>query len=166
MSLYSGVAAGSFLTERGGGSNYLCLPDVPEFLNTTSGIQELRTRLYGAEYETVDSPTPDLDSLKDHNVPCSACHTSARGDVIMIPGRVTCPDSWTREYYGYLMAEYHNHHRNSFECVDVVNAETVPDSAVSHNGALFYFTELASCNGINCPPYSEGSELACVVCTK
>ena len=36
--LYSGAAAGSLFNEQGGGSNYLCLPDVPEFLETVSGV--------------------------------------------------------------------------------------------------------------------------------
>ncbi len=72
--------------------------------------------------------------------------------------------SWTREYYGYLMTERHINNRNSFECVDV-DAESVPGSAADSNGALFYFTE-ATCNGIDCPPYTLGHELACVVCTK
>ena len=103
--LYSGVAAATHFNDQGGGSNYLCLHEEPEFLDTTPGIQEFRARVYGTEYETINSP---FESLHNHNVPCSACHTSARGDVIMIPGKVNCPDSWTREYYGYLMAEY-NH---------------------------------------------------------
>ena len=162
--LYSGVAAGSHFSERGGGSNFLCLPDEPEFLGTTSGVQEFRARLYGTEYKTHDAPTSELGNLFNHYVPCSVCHTSARGDVIMIPAKVSCPSSWTREYYGYLMANYHNHYRTTFECVDV-SAESVTGSAASRNAALFYFTEVF-CNGIDCPPYTEGNELSCVVCTK
>ena len=161
--LYSGRAAGSLWTEQGGGSNYLCLPDEPEFLATVPGVQDYRrARVYGTEYK-IDSGSP-LESLHNNNAPCAACYTLARADKIMIPGKVTCPTSWTREYFGYLVAERHGHYRNSFECLDV-NAEAVPGEAAETNSALFYLTEVF-CNGIDCPPYAEGNELSCVVCTK
>ena len=83
----------------------------------------------------------------------------------MVPGTIACPSSWTREYYGYLMAEHNNHHRSTFECVDV-NAESVPESAENSNGNLFYFTEMRDCAGISCPPYTSGDELTCAVCSK
>ena len=88
----------------------------------------------------------------------------------MIPAKTTCPTSWTQEYYGYLMSSYYGHPRTMFECVDS-DAESVPGSAASTNGALFYFVE-STCNGIVCPPsqssrkYAAGRELACTVCTK
>ena len=82
----------------------------------------------------------------------------------MIPAKTTCPTSWTREYYGYLMTSYHGHKRTMFECVDRY-AQSVPGSAGSTYGALFYFVE-SRCNGIPCPPYADGRELACTVCTK
>ena len=88
----------------------------------------------------------------------------------MIPAKTTCPTSWTREYYGYLMSSFHRFQRTMFECIDS-DAESVPGSAANTNGALFYFVE-ATCNGIDCPPsqssheYAEGRELACIVCTK
>ena len=82
----------------------------------------------------------------------------------MIPAKTTCPPSWTREYYGYLMSSDDGQYRSMFECVDS-DAESVPGSAVNTNRALFYFTEVR-CNDIACPPYAEGRELACTVCTK
>ena len=161
--LYSGRAAGSYYSHSGGGANYLCLPDDPEFLRYTSGVQTYRAYLHGSEYQTVDTP-PAFGSMYDHNVPCAVCYTPTRGTVIMIPAKTTCPTSWTREYYGYLMSNRYIHRRTMFECVDRY-AESVPGSAGDTNGALFYFTE-ARCNGIACPPYAEGRELACTVCTK
>ena len=143
----------------------MCLPDQPEFLGVTAGHQDHRAKVYGAEYETSDSP-PALGNLLNHNVPCAACSTSARGQKIMIPGKINCPSSWTREYYGYLMTEdnHSERQRMSYACVDV-NAESIPGSAANINGTLFYFTEVY-CHGIKCPPYAEGNELSCVVCTK
>ena len=158
--LYAGRAAGSFYNEKGGGANYLCLPEQPQYSTYTAGIQTYTAHLYGAEYEA-NSP---LHSLHNHNVPCAVCYTSTRETVLMIPARLTCPSSWTREYYGYLMAEYRGHHRSTFECVDH-SPQSVPGSSANTNGALFYHTEV-KCNGIPCPPYDTQKEVTCVVCTK
>ena len=62
------------------------------------------------------------------------------------------------------MAERHNHARSTYECVDS-SPESVPGSTGDTNGALFFHTE-ATCNGLPCPPYVEGREVTCAVCTK
>ena len=166
--LYAGRAAGShFWNERGGGANYLCLPERPQYSTYTSGAQSARAYLYGAEYETGLTQRGEigpLSAVNDHNVPCAVCYTSMRGTVVMIPARLTCPSSWTREYYGYLMAERSSHYRTMFECVDQ-NPESVPGSVPNTDGVLFYHTEV-KCNGIPCPPYETQKEVTCVVCTK
>ena len=103
--LYAGRAAGSFWTEQGGGANYLCLPEQPENSTYTAGSQGGRAYLYGAEYQTgggVDNGP--FQSVYQHNVPCAVCYAPTREAVVMIPAQLTCPSSWTREYYGYLMA--------------------------------------------------------------
>lgn len=164
--LYLGAAAGTSYSEQGGGSNYLCLPDEPEFLDIVPGLQlEFRSGITGVEYQAPVGAL--LGDVNDRNVPCAACYTAERAVKIMIPGRVNCMPSWTREYYGYLMAERDQNFRNSFECVDV-NAEVLPNSAPDRNGALFYHAEARQCQGTQClpTPYSEGNELTCVVCTK
>ena len=161
--LYSGRAAGSFYNEQGGGANYLCLPDDPDFLSYTSGAQNYRAHLYGTEYQAVNTP-PAFGSMTNHNVPCAVCYTPTRGTMIMIPAKTTCPTSWTREYYGYIMSAYHGFQRTMYECVDS-DAESVPGSSTFVGGALFHFVE-SRCTGIPCPPYADGKELACIVCTK
>ena len=159
--IYTGKAAGSWWSHSGGGANYLCLPDNPNYLSYTNGRQEGRTGIYGTEYKTHDNGP--LSAVRDHNVPCAVCYASTRGTVMMIPGKTVCPSSWIREYYGYLMADYHGHHRTKFECIDH-SPQSIPGSASNTNGALFYHVE-ARCHGI-CPPYTDGRELTCTVCTK
>ena len=107
----------------------------------------------------------------DHNfnVPCAVCYATTRAAAMMIPAKTTCPQSWTREYYGYLMSAYkgrstHPHYRTMFECVDK-DPDSIPGSAADTDGALFYHVE-ANCNGMPCPPYDPQKELNCVVCTK
>ena len=103
--LYAGRAAGSHYTDRGGGANYLCLPEQPQYSNYTPGVQTGRAYLYGTEYQAGGPWAGDTGplSLGDHNVPCAVCYSSTRAAVVMIPAQYTCPSSWTREYFGYLM---------------------------------------------------------------
>ena len=85
----------------------------------------------------------------------------------MIPARLTCPSSWTKEYDGYLMASRISspHYRTEFVCVDS-SPEVIPGSVGDHgNSGVFYFTE-AACDGMPCGPYHAEKELTCVVCTK
>ena len=160
--VYSGIAGGSFFYTRGGGANYLCLPKEAQYspnLSYRSGYIHA-SRIQGAEYQ---HPTNGVS--KDQNVPCAVCHVPSRTTLLVIPARYTCPSSWTREYYGYLMSEYRTHHRSTFECVDIA-MEHLPGGHANTDGALFYHTECHCNHGIPCPPYIDHKELNCVVCTK
>ena len=163
--LYAGRAAGTWYTQRGGGANYLCLPEQPQYSTYTAGTGSSRAYLYGAEYQTGGPDNGPFHSVHQHNVPCAVCYTSTRETVVMIPARLTCPSSWTQEYQGYLMAEYHNHYRTMFECVDQ-SPQSIPGSIANTDGALFYHIEVKCNHGIPCPPYGTQKEVTCVVCTK
>ena len=163
--MYAGRAGGSWFSHTGGGANYLCMPNDPDYnyLGHQPGIQGL-TLVYGAEYET--GGRGPLTALHNHNVPCAVCYASTRVAVTMIPAKTRCPSTWTLEYSGYLMSNYKgdSHYRTMFECVDK-NAGSVPGSAPNTNGAMFLHAE-ASCTGMPCPPYDPQKELTCAVCTK
>ena len=164
--LFAGRAAGSHYNNRGGGANYLCLPEQPQYSTYTAGIQSNgRAHLYGAEYEAGSYTTGPLISVHNHNVPCAVCYASTRETVVMIPARLTCPTFWTQEYYGYLMAERYDHHRSTFECMDQ-SPQSVSGSIANTDGLLFYHTEVKCNHGIPCPPYDTQKEVMCVVCTK
>ena len=162
--VYAGRAGGNFWSIPGGGSDKLCLPDDPDYLPSTTGLNTAipsSPHVYGAEYEFLAGPNVNVNQ---HNVPCAVCFASARGSTLMIPAKTECPSTWTREYYGYLTAERATHRRSVFSCVDVA-PETIGNSAGNTNGALFYYV-LTTCNGITCPPYGAERALSCVVCTK
>ena len=156
--VYTGRVGGSHYTHNGGGSNYLCMPEVPEYVLPTRGGVQQHGLLYGTEYE---SP---IVGAHDVNVPCAVCYVSTRATMLMIPAKATCPQSWTREYYGYLMSDHYTHKRSTHECVDK-DQEAIPGTHTNENGALFYHIE-ATCTGMPCPPYDPNKELNCVVCTK
>ncbi len=161
--LYDGLMTGSHWDE-GGSAGYICLHKQPQLLSITPGIQSERGYLYGTEFKTVENP-PHFSNMAGHDIPCALCYTPTRNAEITIPGRTSCPSSWTREYYSYLMADRYGHKGGEVPvCVDV-NAESVPGSDGVHDDSLLYFLE-ARCEGIRCPPYSDGAEITCVVCTK
>ena len=164
--IYEGLAVSNPHLQSGGGANYLCITEDPEYLTTTvpkySADNIVLSYLYGAEYQIPG------DSLDNNNVPCAVCHTSQRSSKLMIPGKTTCPQSWTEEYEGYLMAERdHNRHQNSkvYECVDK-DGEAVPGQIENDSGARFTMVG-AVCNvGLPCPPFIANRPITCVVCTK
>ena len=159
--VYAGRAGGTYFAHKGGAANYLCMPDDPDYLSYQPGVQGYNY-VYGAEYEPGGGP---LEAVTQHNVPCAVCYASTRVAVTMIPAKTQCPSTWTLEYFGYLMSEHNtNHYRTMYECVDK-NPDSVPGSASSTNGVLFYHVE-ASCNGMLCSPYDPQKELTCAVCTK
>ena len=156
--VYSGRAGGTYWSKRGGGSNYLCMPDDPEYGEYRAAVQG-NSPVDGAEYEY-----PLVSSRLDRNVPCAVCYVQNRTTSIMIPAKMNCTSGWTREYYGYLMSDRISHYRTQFICMDS-NMEAIPGLQTNTNGALFYHAQ-ATCNGLSCGPYNTEKELSCVVCTK
>ncbi len=90
--VYSGIIGGSYYYQRGGGSNYLCLPKernavvYSKSLKYKPGVQRY-SPIYGTEYEN------PLNGEDDSNAPCAVCQ-STKSNTLMIPGTSKCPDSW------------------------------------------------------------------------
>ncbi|CAI8046151.1 Short-chain collagen C4 (Fragment), partial [Geodia barretti] len=156
--VYKGWAAGSYFSHTGGGSNYQCVTEEPQNLAFGPGTVN-SSYMYGVEYRTYGNIPPEQRHLNRHDVPCAVCYVSTRVAHLMIPGRYTCPPSWTREYYGYLMAERYSHHRSTFECVDA-SPEAVVGGHANHDGAVFYHVE-PRCGSLPCPPYEQEKEMTC-----
>ena len=132
---------------------------MPEYISST--IPGAYSPLYGSEYEH-----PVFNSFDDQNVPCAVCHTSQRSSKLMIPGTTSCPQSWTEEYDGYIMAELETHARNAvYECVDR-NGEAVSGEQQDSDGALFLHVGANCATGLPCPPFAANRPITCVVCTK
>ena len=156
--LYSGVTGGPHFNFEGGGANFLCLPDDPEYsanLTYRSGANQYST-IHGVQYEY------PIVGTSSYTMTCAVCYVSTRPTVLMIPGKASCPPTWTREYFGYVMAARSSNKRSSFECVDAQQ-----DSILHGQWAGIIHHVEASCGfGISCPPYNSHQELNCVVCTK
>ena len=163
--VYSGKAAGSKFNERGGGANYLCMPVespvAPEFTNFEPGAQTNRAHLFGLDYVTFDGP---LRAVNGRDPPCAVCLTRHKSTNIMIPGRLNCPADWTKEYSGYLMSTFSFYDRTSFVCVDGNPQEYRVSVDDISNVGIFGHVE-AMCSSLPCPPYEEGKEVTCVICS-
>lgn len=147
---------GSHYKNEGGGANYLCMSKSVEFISNKE--PKHYSKLYPTEYQTDGRIFSDMHN---RNAPCAVCYRLYKTVKMMIPGKTSCPSSWTREYHGYLMAG--NYYRYFYECIDA-SPESLPKTEKNKNGALLYFTA-ATCN-LPCPPYEEKRAITCVVCTK
>ncbi|XP_041458893.1 uncharacterized protein LOC121410708 [Lytechinus variegatus] len=168
--IYSGFAAsGSSLSvNKGSGSNILCMVSDPEYGTSVPDQQDARGKIYSIEYRNANNFGSQSD-LHGHDVPCAACMTGGgRQAVLMLPGRITCPENWTREYRGILMSSRNNNVRTSYTCVDLA-AESRPGTMNEDgNSSLLYPVEgvCGTGGGIPCGPYIDGHELQCAVCSK
>ena len=171
MLLFKGYAAGSSYTtpEIGSGSNYLCLPDDPQWRTYIDGDQ-IGGSIAGVEYELFDhnnnvfsKTNNDGNQLANNPAPCALCYVRGRSTVAMIPARTQCPDGWSTEYAGYLASAQDSHKRSSYNCWD--EAPEVAVGGTSQNQALVYPVEV-KCGSLPCSLYPDGRELTCVVCSK
>ncbi|XP_078310678.1 uncharacterized protein LOC144618480 [Crassostrea virginica] len=163
----SGYVGGSLYAHTGAAVDPLCLPKDPEWGIYRDGVQSFRAYVYGAEYQTFEF-SDLMSTIAQNDIPCAVCLVPNRSVVKMFPARKTCYKGWKLEYQGYLMAgrDGHQNHQAGaqFTCVDS-HMDTLHGGKADRNGKLFHFVE-ARCGSLKCPPYVEGRELVCVVCSK
>ena len=160
-----GFTSGKHYNRPGSGSDMLCLPADPQWDEIEEGFYEsYRAYIYGSE---IDLPTSDNffpNNVYQQDMPCAVCRTP-RSTAVMIPARTSCYGDWTLEYHGYLMAGKDNRSGSyNHICMDS-SPEFLEGGDSSNNQNILYLVE-AQCGSLKCPPYHEGRELACVVCSK
>uniref|UniRef100_A0A8W8IFZ6 Short-chain collagen C4 n=1 Tax=Magallana gigas TaxID=29159 RepID=A0A8W8IFZ6_MAGGI len=160
----SGYVGGSSHSVTGAAVEPLCLPRKPEWGHYRDGTEGYKAYIYGAEYETSDLSGKWL-KLHDHDVPCAVCLVRNRSVVKMFPATRMCKEGWKLEYRGYLMAGHPSHTAGtSYTCIDEDPESLHGGGNINNNGYLFYMVE-ARCGSLKCPPYVEGREIICVVCS-
>ena len=161
---FLGLIGGEYYKHHGGGVNYLCLPHNPKY-GKYNDARQTSGYVYSTEYKL--SFNPLKKNLFQHDAPCVVCFVKSRASMLMMPARNDCPSGWTVEYHGYLMTEYYAHNKQrDYICVDE-DAEAIPGSKTSKDGALLYPVEGQCFPGqLPCGPYVHGRELTCAVCTK
>ena len=146
--VYNGTAAGS-LNGTGGTSDIFCMPEDPSYKHVVDRVGRFKTFLDNIRYET-DS------SINEANVPCAVCQSETRLVALLQPGKTSCPEGWTEEYAGYLMANEYNNEPRSAICIDEAaeGAGNPNDRDRGLTSAMF-----ASCGGLKCL-------VTCTLCTK
>jgi len=170
--LYRGFTATSHYTHTGSGSNHICLHHQPKFTNVLPGSQAWAGALYGVEYELPTGYGNNVpfsfannngQSIQDNDAPCAVCVNPAASFKVIVSGRPDCPNDMHLEYNGFLVSDHHGYQKSEFLCLD-----SVPDvregGQANNDGGLFYPVQ-ASCGALPCPPYVEGNEITCAVCT-
>ncbi|GIY35861.1 uncharacterized protein CDAR_404381 [Caerostris darwini] len=93
----------------GGGFNFLCLPDKPDF-GTPPANQKDAAVLQAMSYQFPNGQNKKLT--------CSNCRLGARGTVQTFVGRTQCPEDWDFVYEGILMSGSRNSISTQFICLD------------------------------------------------
>ncbi|XP_033111228.1 uncharacterized protein LOC117112266 [Anneissia japonica] len=154
FSVAAGYVGGGLPTHKGAGTNSLCLPETPEYDDDlTSGGNNRLSLLY--------SP---LSDVHEGDIMCAVCLARGRSTTLMIPAKRTCPSGWTKEYGGLLMGSYKEYSGHNYLCIGR-NPQARHGSMADNEGQLFYPTS-GVCSSLPCPPYVNGYEISCVVCTK
>ena len=144
----------------GGGSNYLGMPNIPQYSSYNQSFQG-NSFVYGVEYEQ----NIKHNSWYQYDVLCAACYVLDKHTSLMYPSKLTCPNGWTIEYKGYVMNEFKYNYRTMFICVDQ-SMETIPGT-LGDNGASPLVHVESSCGRVRtCSPYTPEKELTCVVSSK
>ncbi|XP_070186420.1 uncharacterized protein [Littorina saxatilis] len=153
--VYTGVAGGKPWSQRGGGTNRLCLTRTPQFDNTAKPGH--CGNLFGSEYH-------HIRGHDHHDVPCSVC-LAPQSTTIMVPATLTCPPGWSPHYTGHLASERHSHNGGEYVCLDG-SPENVPGTGKQDTNSLMFYYTLTVCGSLPCPPYINDKVVTCVVCSK
>ena len=175
--MFEGYAAGGAYNKGGSGSNFLCLPEDPQWKTYINGDQHATAAIFGVEYQLHNSGVNYNNIFSESNnggnplasnpASCALCYVGGRSTVAMIPARTQCPDGWNTEYAGYLAADHTGsvgaHQRSSYMCWD--EAPEVAVGGTSQHQAVIYPVEV-HCGSLPCSTFITGRELTCVVCSK
>ena len=88
--VYEGITGGSHWDHSGGGANYVCLLNVPQYMSTI--VPSAYSFIYATEYDDVNGIFP---GQHNYNPPCAVCYSSTKRVKLMIPAITSCPSSWT-----------------------------------------------------------------------
>ncbi|XP_052075428.1 uncharacterized protein LOC127712862 [Mytilus californianus] len=154
--VYSGFVGGSAYTRSGSAVNILCLINDPQWGIYDSKVNDLPF-IRGALFDVYDINVPnspfDFEKYENHRVPCSVCMKKKKASTIMIPARKDCHGNWVKEYDGYLYAGHPSHSAaTEYICLD--KTPEALDKSPNYTDKML------------CPPYVNGREVTCVVCSR
>ena len=99
--VYSGRTAGSWYGNTGGGVNYLCMPNNPDYSTYNPGVQG-RSPLYGTEYQTSQRPQRPLCRVSHTTRECSHDRVSHQSSDTINSRTVLCKNEATNPVTIYI----------------------------------------------------------------
>jgi hypothetical protein len=108
QNLLSGYTAGKQWSDKGSGSDTICLPANPSWAKYRDGDDGLRAYIYGTEIDINEPNGIFAYSVHQQDMPCVVCR-SKQSSALMIPARNSCFPGWKLEYQGYLMSANHDY---------------------------------------------------------
>ena len=154
--MFLGIVSKS-ISGSGGGVDFLCLPTEPDFPEGAAAGYQSQSDIFGISYGTTNR------SSNNNTVLCSVCEVTGRSRSIMIPAKSSCPTGWIKEYQGLLMSQHHSH-SSGYICV-ATDMQDFSLPTPSNNYGGLYVVEVV-CDTLKCPPFIDGYEIGCVLCTK
>lgn len=105
------------------------------------------------------------ESIRGKNLGCAICRCSSRTATLVKVAEKSCPEGWTKEYEGHLMAPGKGT-KGEFICVDKDMHEPDGQPAFGGTDNIQNVKEATvSCGSLPCKPYEEMKPIECVVCT-
>lgn len=149
----------------------LCLTNTPSL--RSHDAPSAAATVYAAQYLN-DS----INLRQPQPMPCSVCEVHNASSILTIPGSDQCPNGWTMEYNGFIMAQSsrvgsdNNFEESQYICVDDAFDSYTGARQLQQNRAntvTFMSIVKVDCgHGITCgsSKYSSTSSLTCAVCSK
>ncbi|XP_022241623.1 uncharacterized protein LOC106459423 [Limulus polyphemus] len=167
--LHSGYMAATKEAGVGGAVSYLCLPENPQLENSpvVTASTSLQSPVNGVRYGLLDAGLPDVElnkNLYTKGVPCSLCHLHSGMNVLTIPGKDGCPQSFMQQYAGYLMASQDGGQRTEYVCVRKGATFHEVNGLLPRAGNNLALVA-AKPGALPADKYPENSLIPCVVCS-
>lgn len=150
-------------SDRSGGANYLCLPEKPKYVNSSSGQDRQSAQIDGVKYGESHFQARIKVNKPVH---CALCQVVGKIDNIMIPAAIQCTTGWSLEFTGNL-ATQSKYGRTEYICL--ANNDNLMSGSARRIRTLHSLDKVQpGCDVLPCREneYKKGSDISCVVCTK
>ena len=167
--LFAGFVGGSSYTDTGAAVDHLCLTNDPQWGIYDSKVNAhpfIGGALFDIGYIRVRNSLFDFDKYDHRQVACFVCMKRRKVSTIMIPARNDCYGNWIKDYNGYLYTGHYTHSAASeYICMDET-PDVLSKSSTWNGKKILYPVEVNYNGAIPCPPYVNGREVTCVVCSR
>ncbi|XP_054713248.1 uncharacterized protein LOC129222742 [Uloborus diversus] len=162
----SGVTIGSEVGQNGSSSDFLCSEKILEERDGFEQLEDVsrdRALISSLKYQ---GKLQKFFSMAEKSIACSHCRSSRKSRAMMFAARTDCPEDWTKEYGGYLMAPSLDSSKGEYICVDEEMEEAADEVTTVPRIVPIQLTEVSSrCGSLPCDSFENSKLMSCVVCS-